>query len=55
MVAEVTGIGHKRKFKVKWSDGMQKEETARGLAIPGSAKANEGVRKRKRRDGSKRV
>ena len=52
-VVEVTGIGHNRRFKVKWSDGMRTEETARGLAISGSAKANEGGRKRKRRDGSK--
>ena len=30
---EVTGIGHKRGFKVKWSDEMRTEETVRGLAI----------------------
>ena len=32
MVLEVTGIGHERGFKVKWSDGIQSEETVRGLA-----------------------
>ncbi|KAL5515410.1 hypothetical protein EMCRGX_G000570 [Ephydatia muelleri] len=42
MVVEVTGIGHNRRFKVKWSDDKRTEETVRGLAIPGSAKAKEG-------------
>ena len=36
-VVKATGIGNKRRFKVKWSDGKRTEETARGLVIPGSA------------------
>ena len=39
MVVEVTGTGHNRRFKVKWSDDKRTEETVRGLA---SAKAKEG-------------
>ena len=35
-VVEVTGISHNRRFKVKWSDGIQTEEAVRGLSIPGS-------------------
>ena len=49
-VVGVTGVGHKRRFEVKWSDGTRTEETARGIAIPGYAKAKQGGRKRKRRD-----
>ena len=49
-VVGVTGVGHKRRFEVKWSDGTRTDETARGIAIPGSAKALQGGRKRKRKD-----
>ena len=51
-VVGVTGVGHKRRFEVKWSDGTRTDETARGIAIPGSAKALQGGRKRKRQDRS---
>ena len=44
----VTGSGHKRRFEVKWSDGTRTDETAWGIAIPGSAKALQVGRKRKR-------
>ena len=48
MVVGVTGGGHKRRFEVKWSDGTRTDETARGISIPGSAKALQVERKRKR-------
>ena len=51
-VVGVTGVGHKRSFEVKWSDGTRTDETARGIAIPGSAKALHGGRKRKQNDQS---
>ena len=50
LLNEVTGIGHKRGFKVKWSDGIQTEERQSNAWF---CEGNEGGKKRKGRDGFK--